>query len=165
MDIVDCDVVEIKLNKGFVAIIDEEDYERVCKYNWRVYGAQRRRTQYARAKIEGQAVLMHRFIAEAQPGTIMDHINRDGLDNRKSNLRFVTRSQNAVNVEKRRSAGVTSTYKGVYYDKGKKRWAGRATVNGKSILRRFATEIEAAHAYDEMAKEHFGEFAQLNFDN
>ena len=164
MDVVNPNVREIKLNKGFVAIVDADDYERVSRYKWRVMTADRRRTQYARCKIYGQAVLLHRFIMQARPGQIMDHINRDGLDNRKANLRFVTRSQNAVNVDKRRSANATSSYKGVYWDKSKRKWTSRLMVNGKALFRRLPTEEEAARAYDEMAREHYGEYAQLNFE-
>ena len=163
MDIVAQGGAKIKLTRGFVAIVDEDDYERVSKYKWWV--VEKPRTKYAMGYVEGDQVLLHRFIADAPPGTMMDHINRDGLDNRKSNLRFVTRSQNGANCEKRRSVGVTSTYKGVYYNRDNKRWVGRVKVNGESIRRYFATEIEAAHARDEMAKEHFGEYALLNFDN
>ena len=111
-----------------------------------------------------KVVWMHREIMKAGDREFCDHINRNGLDNRKANLRLATRSQNAWN---RRKAKIESRskYKGVsWYNRGK-RWNARIHVNRKEkFLGIFADEIEAAKAYDAAARKCFGEFAQLNFD-
>lgn len=157
--------VEIKLNEGKTAIVDSGDLEMVAKYNWNVIES--RNTCYAHTVIGHWVVNLHRYIMSARPGQIVDHINGNGLDNRRSNLRFVTAQQNRMNSVKPRLENATSIYKGVHYEKGgkrKKRWRARIDANGKKKhLGRFATEIEAAEAYDTAAREHFGEFAKLNF--
>jgi hypothetical protein len=159
------DYAEIRLNEGKVAIIDREDLEMIAKYNWNAQC--RRHTCYAYTAIGRAVVGMHRYIMGARRGQVVDHINGDGLDNRRSNLRFATASQNRMNSSKSRSQSTTSIYKGVYYEKGgkrKKRWRGRIDIGGKKThLGRFLTEAEAAKAYDNAAREHFGEFAKLNF--
>ena len=164
MDVVNPGTAEIKLNKGFVAIVDADDYERVSQYHWYVDTEARRKTAYARSRVDGRQVFMHRFIMNARPGQIMDHINRNGLDNRKANLRFVTVSQNHMNRVKSKR-GMTSKYKGVSRCKwGTKRWRADLQVNGKEFYVYCKTEIEAARAYDEMAKQHYGEYAHFNLD-
>ena len=111
-----------------------------------------------------KVVWMHREIMKAGDREFCDHINHNGLDNRRANLRLATRSRNAWN---RRKAKIKSRskYKGVsWYNMGK-RWNARIQVNRKAkFLGIFADEIEAAKAYDRAARKCFGEFAKLNFD-
>jgi hypothetical protein len=106
-------------------------------------------------------VLLHRFILGAQKGQIVDHINHDGLDNRKSNLRFGTKSQNTANQRLRTNN--TTGFKGAYRWPGSNRWHSTIKVRQKLIhLGNFDSAVEAARAYDRAALEHFAEFAMTN---
>ena len=158
----------IKLNGGFVALVDDDDEERVNEYNWNVQRAGR--THYARTVIGRYIVSLHRYVVRAKPRLIIDHINGDGLDNRKCNLRSVTVSQNQMNARKPiRRKGTTSIYRGVSFkpEKAYRRpWRVRVYVKGRRIdVGCYADEEGAARAYDESAKQYFGEYARLNFNN
>jgi hypothetical protein len=105
---------------------------------------------------------MHRQITSAPPGLVVDHINHNGLDNRKDNLRLCTRAQNALNQRPRK--GTSSRYKGVYWHERDKRFYAQISHKGRRYhLGSYKSEIQAAKAYDKKAKELFGEFAHLNF--
>lgn len=150
---------QIKLSQGKVAIVDDDDYERVNAYKW--FAHKNRNTYYAETKIERKNIALHRLILGVTDQHI-DHINRNGLDNRKCNLRYATISQNNINSAKKK--GCTSIYKGVYFHKDRGVWVSRARLHkGYYYLGSFQNEIEAAKAYDRKAIELFGEFACLNF--
>lgn len=101
---------------------------------------------------------MHRDILKTNLD--VDHKNRDGLDNRRSNLRKATRQQNSANSIKKHF-GKDSKFKGVC--RSRDHWRAQIVVNYKAIfIGCFATEIKAAEAYDREAKKHFGKFARLN---
>ena len=105
---------------------------------------------------------MHRQILEAPKGVWVDHIDGNGLNNRKSNLRLCSATENACN--RRPVPNCHSRYKGVSWHKRQKKWAVRIAKRGKGIhLGSFDDEIEAAVAYDRKAEVLFGEFAYLNF--
>ena len=107
---------------------------------------------------------MHRAILNAPKGLLVDHIDGNGLNNRKSNLRLCTFAQNAHNSRPRRNS--SSRYKGVCWHKLKKKWTVSIYKGGKrTYLGYYDDEIEAALAYDRKAEELFGEFAYLNFPN
>jgi hypothetical protein len=105
--------------------------------------------------IKRKMVLLHRVIMSAAKGQFVDHANRNKMDNRRSNLRFVTRSQNSIN------RGHRADYRGVRLEDGK--WRASIGVNRKNIkLGRFDTPEAAAAAYNEAAKKLHGQFAVLN---
>lgn len=158
---------EIPLTQGKVALVDDEDYERVVVTNWCAVKSEGG-IWYALSAIttNGRRIypLLHRFILNAPAGRKVDHKNRDGLDCRRENLRFATTSQNAMNM--RRSRSSSSPFKGVSFVNRSlsKPWRAQIKINGKAIHLHLHTTAEgAARAYDAKAKELFGEFARLNF--
>ncbi len=151
---------EIQLSNGGVAIVDADDYERINRWRWA-----RSPNGYAgRTATGGKKVLMHRQILGAKEGDEVDHINREKLDNRRSNLRFVTRSQNMHNRPRQKNN--TSGAKGVSHDpthRGKKKWRASIQVNGRyKLVGRFVTMEEAVAAYDDAARAMVGEAAMVN---
>ena len=150
---------EIELTQGKVAIVDDEDFEYISQWKWCYTINQKSRSGYA---IRRPGILMHRVINKTPPGMQTDHINGNGLDNRKENLRSCTRTQNKANVKMNRNN--KSGYKGVSREKKRKTWRAHIRIGGKGrALGRFDILEEAARAYDRAAREKFGEFARLNF--
>jgi hypothetical protein len=143
-------------NSNRVALVDDEDFERVVKWEWALEDNEH--GTYARSG----GTRLHRLILGRPPrGKECDHINGDGLDNQRHNLRFATHLQNMHN--KRPYRGGESLFKGVARA-SKNRWRVHIRVNCISIyLGCFADEEEAARTYDNYAKLHFGEFARTNF--
>lgn len=149
----------IPLSRDFVAVVDLDDYVRVTAYIW--YAGERRGLTYAFTDSLGKSTAMHRFLLDVGKGIEVDHIDGNGLNNTRSNLRIATHRQNLQN---RRPTAGRYTYKGVSYHDHSSLYRARITVNGKQLnLGYFKCSIEAAQAYDKAAKEHFGEFARTNF--
>lgn len=155
--------LHIPLTRGKFALIDENDYDLIGHLKW--HATPSKNTFYAFHSVRGAGVIvMHRIILAAPQGTEVDHIDGNGLNNRRSNLRLCTRSQNSMNTQK--LDGTTSRYKGVYWFRGTSKWHARITVNReRRHLGFFSSEIDAARTYDEAARSLFGEFARLNFPN
>lgn len=158
-------VKEIILGKNKIALVDDEDYERVNQLKWYIGG--NGINQYARTgiwispTIPKKTIYMHRFIMNPKPWEQVDHINGNGLDNRRCNLRIATQSQNLMNG--RKHVGL-SQYKGVSWNKKYKKWQSLIYINKKLYhLGYFIDEKEAAKTYDITAKKYFGEYARLNF--
>jgi hypothetical protein len=156
---------EIPLTRGYVALIDEADYEAVTGAGaWCANTSSADHVVYAQRGFRGadglqRTVQMHRFLTGWD---VVDHRNGNGLDNRRSNLRPATIAQNAMN--RRRRADNTSGFKGVSFRKETEVWRAYVSVLGKRVwLGQYRTAIEAAAAYDVAAKLHYGEFARLNF--
>lgn len=146
---------EINLeNSDKKVIVDDENYEAISKTKWRIDS-----DGYARGS---QSVRMHRLITNAPKGAEVDHINNNKLDNRKANLRICNRQQNQWN--KKPQENNTSGYKGVTWNKKDKRYRAQISYNNKMLhIGSFGNAIEAAKAYDKIAKELYGNYAWLNF--
>lgn len=169
----------VKLTQGKWAIIDDEDEERVKAFKWclqrndytrksgeTIYKLYAARSTY-KEKSRSTA-LLHRFILGANPGQEVDHVNGNGLDCRRKNLRFATRSQNRANSKFgtgvwNKKGYATSRYTGVKFW-GRKSSAVITVRNKKIHLGSFNSEKQAARAYDHAAVYYHGEFATgLNF--
>ncbi len=157
--------IEFKLMGGQITLIDREDVSKMEGYNWRIQTGKGGKIYVVGYPVGfwSQLILLHRFILNPPKHLDIDHRNGNGLDNRKSNLRICTRSQNLAN-QVRQSRSKTSSYKGVYLSKKDGVWVSKIKTNGHRIfLGRFNSEFFAALAYDKAAKEIFGEFARPNF--
>lgn len=154
--------IEIPLSKGKVAVIDAEDFELIGRHKWHCLRA--RKAFYAVRKVRQpdgrqRTLRMHTAITGF---AVVDHIDGDGLNNRRANLREATVRQNNRNL--RKTTGHTSQYKGVSLYKSTAKWCAQIRVNGRTIgLGHHADEVAAAVAYDRAARLYFGEFAALNF--
>lgn len=154
---------EVPITQGKVALVDDEDYERVVAHRW--YAVKREHTYYVCRKFykaDGtrSTQALHIFILNGATG--IDHIDGNGLNNQKANLRICTSQENRRNTHKRKK--MTSKYKGVSWNGADRVWRVFIYDNYKQVyLGRFNDEVEAAKAYDAKAQELFGEFANLNF--
>jgi hypothetical protein len=154
---------ELKLTQGYIALVDDEDYELISQYKWHtfksrngLYGARNSSKKLGTQR----KILLHRMLLNAPIGLEVDHINGNGLDNRRENLRFASRAENQYNrVGKQK----ISAYKGVSLHNKTGLWRMRIEKAGERYASYFKTEEEAARAYDAKAKELFGKYARLNF--
>jgi hypothetical protein len=156
-------VKEICLSKGLVTIVDDSDYETLAKHKWFASfgGGGDPNQRHAARNVGGALVLMHRFILNPPSRMVIDHINGDGLDNRRENLRVCTQRQNCANQRIRRDN--TSGYKGVYFNKRDERWVVQIRHRRERIfVGSFKDKNEAALAYNVAAVHYHGEFARLN---
>jgi len=173
---------KIPLTQNKFAMVDPADYAYLSQYNWQAHKGDR--TFYAKrcsrrsAGAKRITIFMHKEVMRRAlagyrkeprapglgprpPKLVVDHVNHNGLDNRRANLRLATVAQNAVNRRKRRGR---CKYRGVRRGKGKETWRASIGVNGKRhYLGTFESVTAAAEAYDTAAKRLHGPFASLNF--
>jgi hypothetical protein len=154
-------MMEIKLSRGMVALVDDDDWSALAVFKW--YAHRGLHTFYAaRYDNSGKLEYMHRRILKAQTGEKVDHVNQNGLDCQRHNIRICTSSQNHMNKTKRRAG--SSKYKGVCWSKCARKWQAQIQCDGKQFhLGLFNDDIIAARTYDSKARELFGEFAKCNF--
>jgi hypothetical protein len=153
---------EILTTNGKSVVVDDDDYDRVAGYKWSSFLAGK--SWYVNTKIDGKTAYIHRLITGAPAGMDVDHLDGDGLNNQRNNLRVCTHQQNQQNTRKP-DIPTSSIYKGVTKSNrgGKKVWAAQVKHNKKHIhCGNFETQEEAARAYNAKAMELFGEFANLN---
>jgi hypothetical protein len=147
----------IPLGNGFFATVDAADYEMLSKYKW--YARRNGRLMYAFCRKDGKQISMHRMIMRPRRGYVVDHIDHNGLNNRRRNLHVCLQGENASNT---RSHGGLSGFVGVGRSRGK--WSARITFRGKEYLAgTFSDPVEAAKARDRLAYDLLGPRAYLNF--
>jgi len=157
----------IPLTQGKFAIVDDEDYEELSKYKWFAHKEPSAWYAYRNVRLPNNKrtlISMHRQILNPPKGVGVDHINHNGLNNKKENIRECTNAQNQHN-RRRVKDKTTSKYKGVYYDeRGKRKWVVRFKQDGKEhYVGCYYAETEAAEAYDRAVSKLRGNFACLNF--
>ena len=152
---------QIELTQGQYAIVDDDDFDEINQYNWCFnQGYAVRNVKVSKGKYNSQ--YMHRFVTNCSDDMDVDHINHDKLDNRKSNLRVCSTSENMRN-QQIRTVAKTSVYKGVTFNKQAGKWMAQIVLDGKrKYLGYFTNETDAAIAYNNAAIEFFGEFALIN---
>lgn len=152
----------VPLTQGYFAIIDASDAGAVGKFNWRVQ-EDRSGLRYAhRSGKSNEWIGLHRFLMNPAEGFVVDHINGDGLDCRRANMRVTTRHGNLMN--RRAASKNRSGYKGVRYRADKRQWVANIGHLGKTYhLGMFQDAESAARAYDVKARELHGAHARLNF--
>lgn len=148
------DYFDIWLSNGWYTKVDKEDYEKIVKYTW--YKTLRNSVESRRWKL----IKLHRLIMNPSGWYVVDHINWDILDNRKSNLRICTMLENTRNTKKIK--WTSSIYKWVHYSNSKKMWIWRIVCNWKAYTKSSKNEIQMAYWYDSMADKLFWEYWKNN---
>lgn len=151
---------ELKIEEHTV-LVDEEDFCFLSRYTWHIKPDKNTFYAFTNVHIGGRttSISMHRMITGFKKSGV-DHRNRNGLDNRKENLRFATNRQNSCNRIRANRHG----YRGVYRPTGSRGWGCQIQTEHKRIHRYgFKTPEDAAREYDKLSKEHHGEFGIRNF--
>lgn len=152
---------KINLNDGCKTLVDDKDYENLTKYSWI---CDRHRYCFRSYKVNGKTkhIYLHRWLLEPNKNQQVDHINNNGLDNRRDNIRVCTPRQNNYNMSIRKDN--KSGYKGVYYSQVKNKWVAQIMPdNGKrKHLGVFDDAENAAYVYDQFAQHLYGNFAKTN---
>ncbi len=158
------DYCKIPLTQGRFAKVDPEDYLWLSQFRWCCKNSPRSIYAVRNVTVGGKStrVYMHRLIMKTPEHLVCDHVNHDGLDNRQGNLRNCTIQQN--NANSRAAEGATSQFKGVAWDRRRRKWVAYIKKDGKQRnLGYFDDEIEAAQTHNTAARKLHGEYAALNF--
>lgn len=156
---------EIQLTRGYVTVVDDEDYEWLSQWKWHassgtngsVYAVRKCSVTEKRGH---RFIALHREITNAPCDLQVDHIDGNSLNNRRSNLRLCTQLQNNQNAPKNKRN--TSGYKGVHWNIGEKKWVAHIRVNQKKVrLGSFGNVEDAAKAYAEASRKYHGEFGRI----
>ena len=155
--------IELVNNKG-VALVDDSDFKMLSRYSWCIL--QQKHTSYAVAGIKRNdkwtMIRMHRLLMNEPKGLQVDHIDGNGLNNQRSNIRLCTNTQNLYNKKVHKNC--KSGFKGVRWHDEAKKWQTRVTIDGKQkSIGYFFCLVKAAKVYDNAAREYYGKFARLNF--
>ena len=152
--------IELPLTQGFTCIIDADDFPEISKHHWCYDKGYAMRTIYVGGG-KTKCLYLHVHILGKKSGLEIDHINGNRLDNRKINLRHVTRRQNIHNKVSNRNS--SSKHKGVYWHSKDKKWVSQIKIDGRKFhLGTYATESDAAWVYNVWAESLFGKYARLN---
>lgn len=152
-------ILDIWGNPKGIALIDARDLDKVKQHKWKIGTNGYVGSMTAKC-------LLHHFVLDVKPNRQrqIDHANGNKLDCRRENLRFATNGENQMN--RRKSLGFSSQYKGVFWHSQAGKWASRIIFEGKSIhLGHYTDEGEAAKAYDKAARKYFKTFAKVNFEH
>ena len=150
----------LELTQGRQALVDADMSDVVCQFVW--YADQIGNTWYAATRIAGRKVYLHRLVMQARATQLVDHIDCNGLNCLRSNLRFLSKSENTM-----RRGPLKGQYKGVTYEKSRNKWVAKHTddIRGTVNLGRYKTAEEAARVYDRYVRLEFGELAYVNFSD
>lgn len=149
----------IPLTQGRFAIVDDETYDELSKCKWAFHKSGTK--CYAMRYVKDKCIYMHRHLLNPSSKELVDHIDGDGLNNQKANLRVCSRSQNGMNQSKT-SLKRSSRFKGVSFARHRNKWEAYIQYGKKVNLGLFKKEEDAALAYNAAALEYYGEFALLN---
>lgn len=159
-------MIQFPVGHGLTAMIDDEDEALLARANWYAMKDYRTQTWYCmaweRTKDGRHRLAMHRILMNDPKGMLIDHVDGNGLNNQRENLRLATCQQNSRNrISPRQRAG---TFKGLNWDAQRGKWMAKIYVNYRCInLGRYPRPEDAARAYDRAAVAYFGQFAKLNF--
>lgn len=160
---------EIVLTRGQVALVDDEDFDRISAFRWNAawwrgsdsFYAQSNEYVVRNGRKTQRTIIMHRYILGAPRGVHVDHVNHNTLDNRRCNIRLCTPAQNNINHGLQHNN--TSGFKGVKWSNACSKWVASVQLHrSRKHLGAFESPIEAAIAYDAAARELHGEFALTN---
>jgi hypothetical protein len=158
-------VKKIPLTKNKFALVDDEDYSVLIEHSWHTIATKNHFYAARRQGKNGPYIYMHRFLLGLMPGDSrhVDHVNCNGLDNRRHNIRIIT-PQNNIRRKRKTTKSKSSKFKGVSWKQSHNKWEAFISLPKQHLfLGYFDSAKEAALAYDKAAKHHFGEFACLNF--
>ena len=147
---------EVKTTNGYTFTVDNEDFNRVISYSWRVHLTDRGKIR----TIHGNKTSIGRFLLSPPTDKVVDHIDRNVLNNCKSNLRICTHVENSFN--KGKYCNNKSGYKCIYWDKPRKKWRAAIKYKGKKVAQKRSNSIEELRQwYNDNAPKYHGKFASF----